>query len=66
MNTSTCKLLSNELLDKVRKEAENIGVSKFCKEIGITELHIITSTKKGYILNEQSINSRDISSHKSK
>ena len=47
MNTSSCKLLSNELLDKVRKEAENIGVSKFCKEIGINRVTYYNLNKKG-------------------
>ena len=47
MNTSSCKLFSNELLNKIRHESEDIGVSRLCREVGINRVTFYNLNKKG-------------------
>ena len=47
MNTSNCELFSDELLDKIRRKAENIGVSKLCREVGINRVTFYGLNKTG-------------------
>ena len=46
MNTSSCKLLSGELLNRILNEAENIGISRFCREVGISRAFYYELNKK--------------------
>tara|TARA_Y100001938_G_scaffold151183_1_gene247017 strand:+ start:54 stop:377 length:324 start_codon:yes stop_codon:yes gene_type:complete len=47
MNTSSCELFSDELLNKIKNVSEDIGVSKFCREVGINRVTFYNLNKNG-------------------